>query len=74
MRTAALVAFGALLIAACVELVGCGPAPLTPDEQKQIDKTASTILECQAVGRACKADGGTACFGEYRACMTDGGL
>jgi hypothetical protein len=53
----------------------CGPAALTPAEQKEIDRTAATIAECEAAGRACKAGGGAHCFrASYRACMTDGGL
>lgn len=73
MRAAALAAFGALLISACVSLLSsCGG--LTPAETKHVGETAATIAYCEAVGRACKADGGTRCYGAYRACMTDGGL
>ncbi len=72
MRAAALVAFGALLISACVAVVSCGG--LTPAETQHLGETATTIAKCQVVGRACEADGGTRCYGAYRACMADGGL
>ncbi len=47
---------------------------LTPAEQKEIGDTAAVIAGCQAVGRACAADGGTGCYGEYHACMKEAGL
>lgn len=53
----------------CVSCSGFGP-----DVQEQIASDSTTILHCQNVGRACKADGGTECYTKYRACMKDGGL
>lgn len=72
MRAAALVAFGALVISACCALISCGG--FTPAEAEHVGETATTIAKCETIGRTCKADGGTRCYGEYRACMTDGGL
>lgn len=69
----ALVVGALLALPVFFALEACGTT-LTPAEQKQVDRTASTIAECQAEGRACKADGGTRCYGAYRACMTEGGL
>lgn len=61
----ALVLLSALL-AACASL---GPA-----ERTEIADTAAALERCQEVGRACKADGGTACYQQYDACVTDAGL
>jgi hypothetical protein len=67
---AALVALSAFCLLA--HLVACGG--LTPAEQQHVAHTATVIASCQDIGRACKADGGTGCYGEYSACMRDGGL
>lgn len=56
-----------LLAAACKD-------PLGPEDYADIADDAAKIARCQALGRACKADGGTDCFGAYDACMTDAGL
>lgn len=56
----------------CLGLIAC--ATLTPADQTAIANDAATIAKCQIAGRACKADGGTDCFGVYESCMKDGGL
>lgn len=56
-----LVALG--LVVACAQLDLAVPA-----------EDSATILNCQDVGRACKADGGSDCYGAYDACMRDGGM
>ena len=61
---------GLRLIVACA---ACG-AGLTPADEAHIAAQAAIIARCQAEGRACKADGGTGCFGTYDSCMRDGGL
>lgn len=55
-------------------LGGCAALGLGPAEQAEIDKTAEQIAKCQSEGYACKADGGSNCYGVYDACMRDAGL
>lgn len=72
MRAAALVAFGAMLISACVALASC--ALFGPAERTAVEKDTATIGGCQEVGRACQADGGHDCYAQYDACTRDAGL
>ena len=37
-------------------------------------RDAAQIATCQAVGRACKADGGSGCYAQYDECMKEAGL
>ncbi len=55
-----------LTAAACVTLSAADQAAIASD--------ASKIAHCQAVGQACKADGGTNCYGAYDNCMKEAGL
>lgn len=57
----------ALALAACC-------AFLTPADRAEIANDAARIAQCQAEGRACKADGGADCWGVYDGCMRDAGL
>lgn len=67
---AAGIVLGALL---ALLLSGCRD-PLTPADELEIAADAVAIERCQALGRACKADGGADCYGVYDACMRDAGL
>lgn len=69
----AIVSFGIVTcIFACLEVIGC--AGLSAQDKIEIAQTGVTIAACQQLGRDCKADGGTDCFGVYDACMKDGGM
>lgn len=63
----------ALLVLLAVQSA-CGS--LSPQDKSEISGTAAVIAQCQALGRACKADGGSGdeCYGRYESCMKDGGL
>ena len=61
----ALALFAALYVIA--HLHGCSRPALSPQD-------VATIARCQQVGRDCKADGGSECYGRYDACMADGGM
>lgn len=49
-------------------------AALNASDKELIAKDASDIARCQALGLACKADGGAGCYSLYDECMKDGGL
>lgn len=63
-------AFG---LSACVfALIACHE--LTGADYVDIGATAVQVARCENEGRACKADGGTDCYGVYERCLKDAGL
>jgi hypothetical protein len=66
-------------VLALAMVLGLAPAAacassLTPSDYAEIAGTGADITRCQAMGRACKADGGSNCYGAYDDCMRDAGL
>lgn len=61
-----LIASLAILAMACVTLTASDRALIAAD--------AAAIARCQALGLACKSDGGEGCYSLYDECMRDGGL
>jgi hypothetical protein len=62
------------LLVFVMAMVACSASTPTPAQQQMLTNEAAGIAQCQAQGRACKADGGTNCWDVYDSCMVDGGL
>lgn len=55
-------------------LTACGAPELTPAQQAELGRDTAQIVNCQIVGKTCKALDGGSCLAKYDACIVDAGL